>query len=171
MTYAPTIDFLLFCGNSESYSNEAFDTLLSANRRQVTSYSALDWLPSIKARFEEIKKECSIQNWDGENALPISPQVISMTDIVVRSFYSKMPRNIPAPDIIPENDGEICLSWDINESKNFSISLGKHGKMNYAGQFGKEGVVHGWHPIDVSDSRVLCEEIEEVSKKIIMLYS
>jgi hypothetical protein len=171
MTFAPAMDYPRIGWSSESRSAMGCDSFRDFLEQQSLSNSAMDWSPSIAAKLEEIRAECSEPNWDGEEAQAISNAVLAVVESVVRSFNITMPRNIPAPDIIPENDGEICLSWDLADGRSFSISLGSHGKMNYAGQLGKKGVVHGWQPIDISDPRILREDIEEVARQIIRLYS
>jgi hypothetical protein len=171
MTLAPAIHFPRINLLSESRSEEARDSFFVLLEQQALSYSAMDWLPTIAARLEEIRKECSMQNWDGEDAQAITAEVLSVVESIVRSFHITMPRNIPAPDLIPENDGEVCLSWDLADGRSFSISVGLHGKMNYAGQLGKKGVVHGWQPIDISDHRAFRETIQEVARQIVKLYA
>ena len=172
MTFAPAMDYPKIGFYSEGSLSATRRELVSAlMKRQPLSNSAMDWSPSVAANMEEIRRECSQSNWDGDEARPISSAVLEAVMRVVHSLNTIMPRSVPAPDIIPENDGEICLSWDLADGRVFSMSIGEHGKMNYAGQLGKKGAVHGWQPIDISDPRSLREDIEEVARQIIKLYS
>ncbi len=74
------------------------------------------------------------------------------TETVVRALFALLPKSTPAPEVIPEADGEICLSWVVDSERQMSLSFGAHGKINFAGQFGKEGGIHGWQPIDTDES-------------------
>jgi len=137
---------------------------------QARSSSALDWAPSIAATLEEIKRNCSIPNWDGEDAKAITAKVIDVAESVVWSLFAILPKGVPYPELLPERDGEICLSWERSDHRIFSLSLGEHGKMNYAGQLGGKGAVHGWKPIDVSYPWLLREALQEVALHIVKLY-
>ena len=144
--------------------------LLLQQSYQNRSSSALDWAPSITASLREIAGSCSAANWDGENAQAISGKVIAIAESVVWSLIAILPKGTPSPEILPERDGEICLSWGLNDGRIFSFSLGEHGKMNYAGQLGKKGAVHGWQPIDVSNPWSLRADLQEVARHIVKLY-
>jgi len=50
---------------------------------------------------------------------------------------------MPAPDIVPEADGEIAIEWDIEANRIFSVSIGANGPLHFAGLFGREKEVHG----------------------------
>jgi hypothetical protein len=171
MTFAATMDQPGIGWYFENRIDRDHDLVRAFLERQALSYSAMDWSPIISAKLEEIRRECSEPNWDGENARAIAAEVIFTTQSVINAINISIPRRIPAPDIVPENDGEICLSWDHVDGRSFSISLGAHGKMNFAGLLGKKGVRHGCQPIDVNDPRTLREDIEEMVRYIVILYT
>ena len=125
-----------------------------AQERNYLKGSASDWLPTVDASFRTIRDECQNAGWDGPGSLAISDQVIAITEKVVRALFTLVPKGTPAPDVIPEADGEICLHWVVDTEQQLSISIGAHGKINFAGQFGKEGVIHGWQPVDTTSARL-----------------
>lgn len=132
--------------------------------------SASDWLPTVNAALRGIRDECQIANWDGQGAIAITDQVIAIAKNVITALFALLPKGIPAPDVIPEGDGEICISWSIDSDRLFSLSLGAHGKINFAGQFGKEGGIHGWQSIDATSPSALDESLQDVAKNLGKLY-
>jgi hypothetical protein len=141
-----------------------------AQERNYLKGSASDWLPTVDASFRTIRDECHIAGWDGPGSLAISDQVIAITEKVVRALFTLVPKGIPAPDVIPEADGEICLHWLVDTEQELSISIGTHGKINFAGQFGKEGVIHGWQPVDTTSPSALDKSLQDVTKYLARLY-
>lgn len=108
-----------------------------AQEKNYLRGSASDWLPTIDAAFGILRDECQKAGWDGPGSLAISDQAIAITEKVVGILFRIMPKGLPAPDIIPEADGEICLRWVVDTEQELSISIGAHGKINFAGQFGR----------------------------------
>ena len=132
--------------------------------------SASDWMPIIGAAFLGIHSECKIENWDGEAAFAINDEVIAIAHNIATTLFALLPKGTPPPDVIPEADGEICLSWSVDVTRMFSLSIGAHRNVNYAGQFGKSGGVHAWQPIDTSSQNALGESLEIIIKFIEKLY-
>jgi hypothetical protein len=141
-----------------------------AQERNYLKGSASDWLPTVDASIRTLRDECQKAGWDGPGSLAISDQVIAITEKVVRALFTLVPKGIPAPDVIPEADGEICLHWLVDTEQELSISIGAHGKINFAGQFGKEGVVHGWQPVDATSATALDRSLQEIAKYVARLF-
>ena len=138
--------------------------------RQMWQGSAADWSPIIRAALVGIRNECSRVGWDGDDSLPIT-DTIDVVNKVTECLFTLLPRGTPAPDLIPEPDGEICVSWSVDADRVFSMSIGAHGKMNFAGQFGKEGALHAWQPIDAKNRASLEESLQDVARYISRLYA
>jgi hypothetical protein len=62
-------------------------------------------------------------------------------------FAYTLPRSLPAPEVAPEPDGEISFDWLGPTGKMFSVSVGKTGRVAYAGRFGERSNIHGTEQI------------------------
>jgi hypothetical protein len=142
-----------------------------ALERNYLKGSASDWLPTVDAALKVIREECQRAGWDGPGSLAISDRVIAITTNAVGALFTLVPKGIPAPDVIPEADGEICLHWVVESEREMSISIGAHGKINFAGQFGKDGGVHGWQPVDATSERALDRSLQEIAKYVARLFA
>ena len=132
--------------------------------------SATDWAPVIEAALLGIGKECGRVGWDGDESLPVSDQTIRLVEQVTACLFTLLPRGTPAPDLIPEADGEICMSWSIDADRLFSASVGAHGKINFAGQFSTGGEVHAWQPIDRKSRASLEKSLQDVVRYVGKLF-
>jgi hypothetical protein len=144
--------------------------LALAQRRNFLEGSASDWFPSINAALVEIESDCAVPHWDGAGSVPISKQTIEITAKIAEALYAIVPVGTPAPEIIGEPDGEISVSWSVAADRLYSLSVGAHGKINFAGQFGKEGGIHGWQPTDAANRSSLETSLQEIAKHIERLY-
>jgi hypothetical protein len=152
-----------------SHSSELL-TRKWAEERNYLKGSASDWFPTVEAAFQGIRDECQTADWDGHGAIAISDQVIAIARTVIAALFTLLPKGTPAPDIIPEADGEICISWSVETDRLLSLSIGAHGRINFAGQFGKEGGIHGWQPIDTTSPSGLDESLQDLAKYLGKLY-
>jgi hypothetical protein len=140
-------------------------------RRNYLQGSASDWIPILGAALGSIEDSCSSADWDGVGSIPVSDQTIRLTADIGKMLYTMMPRGTPVPDVIPEPDGEICISWSVTADRMFSLSVGPHGKINFAGQFGNGGAVHAWQPIDTTTRGSLQESLQDVARYIGRLFA
>jgi|SRR5271170_5321037 len=132
--------------------------------------SASDWLPTIRPTLRGIRDRCGKPNWDGQGATAVSDEVIAISEEVLVTLFWLAQAGTPPPDIVPEADGEICLSWTEDDARTFSISIGERGKINFAGQFGHLGSIHGWKPIDTSNPNALESSLNEIAEYLENLY-
>lgn len=132
--------------------------------------SAGDWAPIVEASIEAIKAECASDGWDGDGSLAISAETRDLALQVAIGLSRLLPAGSPPPDVIPESDGEICLSWGNARGYIFSLSIGAHGKLNYAGQFGPGGSLHAWQPIRRESAEAFESSLEDVSRYIARLF-
>ena len=129
--------------------------LEGAKQHARTAASALHSM--AYATIEEVRAECSKPNWDGYGARPISEAVAERA----RLFLDNLPSSLPAPDIVPESDGELAIEWHFGARRVFSVSIGKEGPLHFAGLFGEEER-HGVEPF----SGVLSSEILGYVRKL-----
>ena len=139
--------------------------------RNFLSRSASDWLPTIEGALRGIRIECRNANWDCEEALPVTDRTIDLAARIAASLFTLLPKGTPSPDLIPESDGEICISWSLDATRIFSLSVGEHGRINFAGQFGVEGGIHAWQPIDATSQNALEVSLDDVVRYVQRLYA
>lgn len=82
--------------------------------------------------LKSVFKQCSVENWDGYGALPVT----SGAYLEARSFIEQLPSWLPKPDILGGPDGEIILEWYRNSRRLFAISITGGNKLIFAGLFG-----------------------------------
>lgn len=102
----------------------------------------------IFQKLDEIFKECSAMGWDGEQAKPISSEVVEYTKVFLRF----LPLGIEAPEISAEPDGAITLEWYRTPTLVLSISINPDGWVYYAALIGtsrRHGVDYA--PLGISD--------------------
>jgi hypothetical protein len=129
--------------------------LEDAKQHARTAASALHSL--AYATLEEVLADCSHSNWDGYGAKPISAEAAAR----VRLFLDDLPSSLPAPDIVPESDGELAIEWNLGPRRVFSVSIGEQGPLHFAGLFGEEER-HGVESCD----RVVSSEILGYLRKL-----
>jgi hypothetical protein len=55
----------------------------------------------------ESLEEYSVDDWDGEGARAISPEVIK----IAASLLRRLPEGAALPDVAPAADGTVCMEW------------------------------------------------------------
>jgi hypothetical protein len=104
------------------------------------------------ADLGRIAATCGRYGWDGYRAKPITQGALQKAQAIL----DELPMWLPAPDIVPEADGEIAIEWDFAPDLIFSISVGESSKLHYAGLFGGGVERHGVEPFDgVVSSEIL----------------
>lgn len=101
--------------------------------------------------------KCSIENWDGEKALPISFETYQEA----RKLIISLPSRVPIPDIFAEPNGDIAFEWYREIKHIFVISVEGQNKIAYSGIFG-ENVIHGTIDFDQSLPHILIQNIRKI---------
>jgi hypothetical protein len=86
----------------------------------------------------DIADQCSVANWDGYDAVQVSPMAVAQAFRLLRT----LPSTLRTPDLSADPDGEISFEWYLEPRRVFSISVGPHGELSYAGLFGRSDA-HG----------------------------
>jgi hypothetical protein len=141
-----------------------------ADERNFLQRTASDWTPVTHAALNDIRRTCAVVNWDDEGARAITPRTVAIAELAVAALHRMTAKGTPAPDILPEADGEICLSWSRGDGAVFSVSVGEHGNANFAGQLGREGGRHGWKPIATTSRGALEESLREIAEHVERLF-
>ena len=72
--------------------------------------------------------ECSLPDWDGNDALPMSSTAAASAVDVIKA----LPAGVPLPEITGDPDGAISLDWIASKRRLFSISVGQSTRLAYS---------------------------------------
>ena len=120
-------------------------TRVSRSLARATAHArdhAADWRTLTCTLIEQVAAEHSVPNWDGYGARPISPEAKRFA----QAFVNLLPFSFPAPDPVPDPDGELALSWDFGPGRVITLSISEIGRLSYAALFGNGGKRHGVEP-------------------------
>ncbi|MGH8604027.1 MAG: hypothetical protein ACREXR_15025 [Gammaproteobacteria bacterium] len=144
---------------SSSESDTVRQEIEDAKRHSRAAASSLQSL--AYTTLEEVVTTYSRPDWDGYGARPISRAVQARA----RAFLDALPMWLPAPDIVPESDGEIAIEWDVEPNRIFSVSIGADGTLHYAGLLG-DGVERlGVEKFDELVPAIIIQAIEELYRR------
>lgn len=122
-----------------------------AAARRWTRATAQNWESYIESAIAEISAECSVRDWNGNDAEPIRRPVLERAREIAEVLYRYVPMGTSPPDLTPEPDGEVLLTWARTADLVFSISVGDHALINYAGRLGKGVEPHDAVSFDLGD--------------------
>lgn len=134
------------------------DTVVSL-RKSVT----WNYLAHARDALRETYQECYEQNWDGYGARPI-PQ--ATYDEAVR-FLNAFPSWLPAPEVVPEPNGDIGFEWNFGKNRVFSASVSGTNRITYAGLLGTGNKAHGTEVFDGSIPQTLVEHISRICPTVV----
>ena len=127
--------WLTWISNSVSESGkESSEISESISLYSEKSFALFGKRNQILAEIYEMTEECSVENWDGYGAAPISESTLWNTILIIRL----LPENFMLPEIAPEPDGSISLDWTRGHYQTFSLSIGESSQLAYAWLDGSE---------------------------------
>ena len=110
--------------------------------RQSENYEKL----SLKRSVNELLKTAGQADWDGENALPVTPGTAQLAKKLVNLF----PGSIEPPDVSASPHGEIDFEWFVSKNAMLTVSVCPSEEIAFAGLFnGSE--IHGEEPWNEGD--------------------
>jgi hypothetical protein len=104
----------------------------------LQSVSLGGWYRDAVSALYHIASQSSVPNWDGYGAMQVSPLAVAQAF----RFLRTLPSTLQTPDLSVDPDGEISFEWYLEPRRVFSISVGPHGELSYAGLFGRSDA-HG----------------------------
>lgn len=138
---------------TEKYFSLMKDIIRS--QRQNTSFIE-SFSPTIDDLFN-IKEACSCPDWDGYGSDPINDESYALA----RRFIEDLPtREIPAPEVSIDPDGEVVFDWFGEPCYTFSISFGTD-KLTYAGLYGNNKT-HGTEEYGENIPQIILQNINKV---------
>lgn len=104
--------------------------------------------------------ECSTENWDGYEALPIKEQAF----LEAQRFVASMPIFIPDPEIVPEPGGDIGFQWSFGEDRILTVSFEGKNTLTYTAILGSfERTRYGKEKFNNSMPQEVFQGIEEIN--------
>lgn len=151
-TWRGISDFLTEGSRAVSNISKAVDKYSSETLIHATEpVSSKSLRQKADADLANIYYDCSVENWDDDGAIEITAGVIVSTLKFLRALPDSQ-----LPEIGPDPQGEILLSWYKGDEDVFSVSIGENSRVAFAGLFGEsevrgqEHLENGNIPIDVS---------------------
>ena len=133
------------------------DTVASL-RKSVT----WDYLGGVLATLKETYQECSKEGWDGYGALPVTQETY---DEAVR-FLSALPSWLPAPEIVPEPDGDIGFEWNFGKNRMLAASVDGTNRITYAGLLRTGNKSYGTEVFNGSIPQTLVDHISRIRPRV-----
>ena len=111
----------------EEHSQDAIETYKFLER--------LDELYNSLKELKDIQKECSKENWDGVDELPITEDTVARArELLFKA--ARLPNHIQLPSLIPTSSGWIEMEWYKEKGHRFAIRLNGQGVFIYSGILG-----------------------------------
>lgn len=104
---------------------------INEDQRQMRNGSLIFDPPSrraLKQALNELARDCSMPNWDGEGAAPVEQSTLASA----RRFVDALPMGLPEPEPGVHPDGEIAFSWIGGKGHRLSLAVGPTGRITYA---------------------------------------
>lgn len=131
---------------------------------------ALHWIGSAtgQTRFGEplmalnqIYQRCQMEDWDGEDAEPISLEAL----IEAEKLFGFLPSSIPAPEFLPEATGSIAFEWYRGRNNVYVLSVSGQKTIEFAGLFGYGNELHGKVNFEDSLPSMIRDHLQEFFKQ------
>lgn len=123
--------------------------------------NASDWRPLLRSLIEETAFECRDEGWDGYQGKAISEGAKRMAQLLADA----LPFRLPTPDVVPDPEGEIALSWDFGPGHILTVSIDSTGTVSYAGLLGRGVRRYGREPFRGEIPKVVEATLEELCER------
>lgn len=157
-----SMQYIPFADNSKG-SSEASEKLSEILRHTITDLrKASTWNIHHQAIDDLVDTydECSNENWDGYNAVPISANTYN--DAL--RFINALSSSLPSPEIVPEPTGEVGFEWNFGKDLVFVASVDGTNRITYAGLLGKGNKTHGIEVFNGSIPQTIVDKIKRIYK-------
>jgi len=91
-----------------------------------------------RERIRVALAEAADSNWDGYGSRAANRMAVEHA----MRFLWHIPAGLPEPGVGIDPDGEISLEWYKSPYRRFSVSVGRDGRLSFAGLFGRSSI-HG----------------------------
>jgi hypothetical protein len=106
-------------------SRRAFDGVMRATE---SSHALFGRKAAALAALHAVGRECSVEGWDGDGAVGVSPLALQRAADVIRA----MPDGLVLPEFAAEPDGAVSLEWAVARHRRFMMSVGEGDRIAFA---------------------------------------
>lgn len=85
----------------------------------------------LKSEVADLSNKAGKPNWDGEDALALTPETVELALEVIDTF----PIGVDKPDVRVTPHGEVSFEWEVNPKVMFSIGVIPSGNVAFVGFF------------------------------------
>lgn len=140
---------------SDSETQELMEFLNTLIKNQTVN--SRENYREIRQALDNLRTECLHDNWDGYGAKALQSGAYS----AALRFLQQLPPTIPEPDLAVDPDGMVAFEWINGARKAFSISIGNHGELVYAGIF-ENCTTHGTEFLDERFPKILVDHLQRI---------
>jgi hypothetical protein len=90
-----------------------------ASRLLKKSFTLYQSRLATLSELQRVWQECATSNWDGEDADPLSSDVVDFAG----EFVSRLPIDFPMPEVGGSATGEVVLDWIENQTRMATVYL------------------------------------------------
>ena len=109
--------------------------------------------------LDEILDECSGQDWDGYDSMPVRRNSVRYA----RRFLLSLPLGTEMPSLGVMPAGNVSLEWQRSPRQSLTVTVDEAGTLHYAGPLGPEGVC-GTLPYSETPPKSILDLIAECAK-------
>lgn len=153
-----TTAFPSFYSTGTSEASKELQRLVEDTAENLRKAVTWNHLSQVSIELKEIYRQCSEPDWNGYGASPISQETF---DEAIR-FLNALPSWLPAPEIVPEPDGDIGFEWNCGKNRMLVASVDGTNRITYAGLLGKGNKAHGTEVFDGSIPQTLIDHISRI---------
>jgi len=139
-------DFLDFDFGGRRVADPATSATLLRLQGAMQSHaraSASDLISATRSMLRGVAEECAAPDWDGAGANAVSMTTVQNVERLIGDLHAFLPSSVPLPDIVPENDGDLSLTWQAASDQLFSISVAASGAVAFASRLAGGVEFHG----------------------------
>src|SRR5882724_6307634 len=111
----------------------------------------------VRDELYEAAEECKASDWDGQGALPVTPQAYQRA----YHFIETLPDRVPSPSVATDPDGNLTFEWYRTPERNVSVSVSSAGELHYAALLGSSKS-YGTEPLNSEFPEVILALINRV---------
>jgi hypothetical protein len=106
--------------------------IAEATQDHLKPVSTGEKLSTLLERLKEAYQYATGEDWEVEGNNPVALETLYNA----RSLISLLPLKFPLPEVDPDPDGQISLTWFVNPRRTLAVSIAPDGRISFAGIIG-----------------------------------